>query len=352
MENQNDTKQTLNIRIPFSTILVVLATLIAICIIKTIAPLLMSLFLAILLAVSLHPIVRWFESKKVPRYLAILFLAVVMAGCMTALVATVLPRLIDQLSEFMQNLPKFKAEILQHFSTNNPMRPFVEKNISKQALLADNSDYSHIFVAGNMVLQATGKILLVFTFTIYLLVDGPRMVEWLGAFFPLHTQAKIKKTGQEVSLVIFSYVGGQFVTSVLSFIYVFFTMWALNVPNKLLLATLAGVFDVLPVLGFFIAVVPAILFAVTVSAKVALIVVGLYILYHAIENYVIIPAIYGNRLRVSSFVVLVSLIAAWMIAGVEGAIAVLPIVASYPIVEKIWLKRFVGSETVAEHASK
>ena len=79
------------------------------------------------------------------------------------------------------------------------------------------------------------------------------------------------------------------------------------------------------------------------------IVLGFYVFYHCIENYVIVPFVYGNRMRVSSFVVFFTLIAAGIIGGIEGAIIVLPIVASYPIVEQIWLKPFLRRETLVVH---
>jgi hypothetical protein len=43
------------------------------------------------------------------------------------------------------------------------------------------------------------------------------------------------------------------------------------------------------------------------------------------------------------------LIGAGLLAGVEGAIAILPVVASYPIIEKIWLKKVVRSQAISEH---
>ena len=80
----------------------------------------------------------------------------------------------------------------------------------------------------------------------------------------------------------------------LAFVFVFVLLTVLHVPSVLLLATLAGVFDILPVLGFFLAVIPAMLFALTVSPITALLVLGIYIVYHAIENYLVVPMIYGK----------------------------------------------------------
>jgi hypothetical protein len=42
-------------------------------------------------------------------------------------------------------------------------------------------------------------------------------------------------------------------------------------------------------------------------------------------------------------------LAAGFLAGIEGAISILPIVASYPVIEKIWLRRYVGQEAIEEH---
>jgi predicted PurR-regulated permease PerM len=145
-------------------------------------------------------------------------------------------------------------------------------------------------------------------------------------------------------------VAGQLITSLLSFAYVLVALSLLHVPSALMLATLAGIFDVLPVLGFFIAVIPAMIFALPISGSTAIYVLLLYMLYHTIENYFIVPAIYGKRLRVSGLVVLITLISAGLLAGVEGAVAILPLVASYPIIERIWLRKFVGTATIAEHA--
>jgi predicted PurR-regulated permease PerM len=350
MEKQNNNAESVYVRIPFTTVLTVLSSILLIFIFKTIAPLLMSLLLATLIAVALTPVVRWLETHQTPRWLAILFITVFLIGCMVAFVVMIAPRLLGQISDFVEHIPKLKAELLNYLSASNPVRPFVEKNISKDALLPTDGDYTGIFTAGNIALQGVGQVLLIFVFSIYLLIDGPAVVVWLSAFFSPGTQEKIVQTSHEVSKVISSYVLGQFLSCICAFVYAFSVLWFLNVPNKLLLAVLAGVFDILPVLGFFLSAIPAILFALPISGSTALAVIGMYILYHAIENYFIIPTIYGNRLRVSTFVILLSLIAAFMLAGIPGAIAILPVVASYPIVERIWLKKILGTDTVAEHA--
>ena len=116
-----------------------------------------------------------------------------------------------------------------------------------------------------------------------------------------------------------------------------------------MLGALAAVCDIVPVLGFLISISVATLLALTVSAKTALIVIVLHVAYMLFENNVLIPKIYGANLRISSLTVLVSILAANTVAGIAGMVMILPIVASYPIIERIWLRRAIGDVTVDKH---
>jgi predicted PurR-regulated permease PerM len=94
---------------------------------------------------------------------------------------------------------------------------------------------------------------------------------------------------------------------------------------------------------------PPVLLALTVSPGVALTVLLLYAVYHAVENYVIVPRVYGRRLRLSGLAVLLAVLAAGTVGGIPGAIAVLPVVVSYPIIERLWLADSLGRRVVREH---
>jgi predicted PurR-regulated permease PerM len=336
--------------LPFSTIVKILLALLFVSSVKILCPLIMTLILAVLLAVSLDPVVAWLQSKGVKRNLAIAALTIVLTGSIIAVLAVVVPRVFTELSSFVSSLPQLKAQLLEKLSPSNPLRPMLEHGLNKQELVPKAAYIGPIFSAGNVALGGLAEVALILVFSIYLVIDGQGVIAWLSAFFSKGTQDKIRQTGEEISPIIFSYVAGQLITSLLAFLYVWAALSLLHVPSALLLAALAGIFDILPVLGFFLAVIPAMLFAFPISGTTALLVLLAYALYHALENYLIAPAIYGNRLRVSSFVILVTLIASGMLAGIEGAIVALPIVASYPIIERIWLRKFVGRATIAEHA--
>jgi hypothetical protein len=92
-----------------------------------------------------------------------------------------------------------------------------------------------------------------------------------------------------------------------------------------------------------------VLFALTVSPVAAAAVLALYLGYHALENYFIIPKVYGKRLRIPTLVVFVALLVGGALYGVLGAVLILPVFAAYPIIEKIWLHEYLSDELVADH---
>jgi predicted PurR-regulated permease PerM len=65
---------------------------------------------------------------------------------------------------------------------------------------------------------------------------------------------------------------------------------------------------------------------------------------------VIVPKVYGHELRLSTLTVILSLGAAAAIAGVVGAVLVLPIVAAIPIIERDWFQNAIGEDAVEDHA--
>jgi predicted PurR-regulated permease PerM len=311
-------------------------------------PFLLLLLLATLIAVTLNPLVKYLE-RRCPRWLAIFAITSGLIVVITAGIALLVPPLVEQAQSLSKGLPEMKEKVVAQIPTSWGGRQLLEKNFRNP--LADEKWVKHLLSAGESAVGAVASGILLLILSIYLLVDGARTYEWTLAYFSKENQEKLNATAKGVSEVIFAYTGGQAITSLLASIFTFIVLTIFKVPAALVLAILAGVFDVLPIVGFFMAVIPAILLALTVSPGAALGTGALYVAYHAIENYLIVPKIYGDRLQVSGLIVLITLVVAGSVAGVLGAIVILPIVASYPIIERIWLKERVGSKAVIQHST-
>src|SRR5581483_640745 len=206
-----------------------------------------------------------------------------------------------------------------------------------------------VVVLGSAGLERIAEFFLVLILSLYFVAEGDRVYKWLTAFLPDEHRRKAAAAAEEISEVVSQYVIGNLITSVICGIYAFIVLRLLHVPNSALLAVMAGIFDLLPIFGFFLFTIPAVLLALTVSAKAAIIVAILYTAYHVAENYFIVPKVYGNRLRLSELTVLLSCLVASLLGGVIGVLLVLPIVASYPTIERIWLRPYLQRDTVQRH---
>lgn len=339
----------MEILLPLMTIIKVFASIVFAFTVYKLWPLLSLVFLSLFLTVTLHPMVEWLEERKFKRWAALSIVIVSVVAALGISMALVIPALIDQMGALSKNIPTMRDEILRSF----PLGGFIRHNLDhlfEDTTWAELGPWvSHLVSVGNMALGGLLELALLLVIAFYLLVDGGKTYQWILAFFSREDCLKIQKTSEEISQVIFGYVAGQAITSALVMVYCYAVLMILNVPGALMLSVLAGLFDILPILGFFVSTGLATLLALSVSPRTAFIVLILYLIYHALENYLIIPKVYGKRLRLSTLTVLLGLLAGGLLAGIPGAIVALPVVASYAVIEQVWLRKLLGSKVIEKH---
>lgn len=334
--------------LPVRTIVRVLLTVLLVAALVRLAPFLILLALAVLIAAALRPLVDWMIARGLKPWLAESLVAFFFVAATAAIFGILLPTVWEQISELITRMPELKADFESSIASET-LRKYIHPYLDHPEKLTGNIS-EKLALVGSMFLGGVYTLLLVLILAIYLMIDGEKSYRWLTAFFNLPTQDKIERTITEIRPIVFAYVTGQAITSGIVAVYVFVSLQILHVPAALTLATIAAVCDVVPVIGFIISVISGILMALTVSTTTALIVVGIYVLYMILENYLVAPRVYGNKLKLSKLAVLLSILIGGQIAGIAGMILALPIVASYPVIERIWLRRHVRPEAIEVHA--
>ena len=307
------------------------------------------LILALLIALTFQPIVGSVERRGWPRWIGILACALLLFGFVILVGFLVVPTLGKQTSTLVQNLPKFKDEVMQRLPASGPIRDIATGVMSAPGFTDPEPLLKHMMTWGTIVFEAAAGFILVLVIALYFLADGKRCYEWLLVLFSPRHRRKVEAAIPEVSSVVTHYMAGQAITSIICGVFAYVVLLLFKVPNAMLLAVLAAVFDVLPMIGFFLFTIPAVLMAWTVSPATAALVGVIYVIYHLVENYFIVPKVYGDRLRLSTLTVLIACLAAGIVLGVIGVIIVLPIVACYPVVERLWLKSHLQPDTVERH---
>jgi predicted PurR-regulated permease PerM len=308
------------------------------------------LLLALLIAIAFWPLIQWTKKRRWPKWTGLLLSALLLLGSTGLFVVFLVPTIGTEGKAFIEKLPASRDQLLSRLSPSGPIRDFANQLLSSPALSNPEPILKYLAAWGGTVLESLVGCFVVLIVAIYFLADGERVYKWLLAFLPEIQRQKIAVAGEEIASVVGHYMIGQVITSVLCAAYAFGVLIVFRVPNAALLAVLAGIFDFLPLIGFFLFAIPAVAMAFTVSPATAGIVAALYVAYHLVENYFIVPKVYGNRLKISTLTVLVACLAAGLVAGVVGVILVLPMVASYPILERIWLQPYLESGTVQKHA--
>jgi predicted PurR-regulated permease PerM len=342
-------REAFELHVPLKTLCKVALVTLAAYMLWHLWPLIILIFLACLVAVTLQPALAWLRGHGVAHGISVLIIAVIVFGAIAGAAAWVFPALATEGSAFVQSIPAVRDQFIAQIPADSVFRQMLERWLSDPALSNPKALVPLALSWGQSAIEGLLHVLIILTVAIYLLLDGERVYNWLIAFVPQRRRARIRQTGVEIAPVAFAYVAGQVITSVLCSLFTWAALTWLGVPATIWLAVLAGIFDVLPIIGFFLSIVPAVILAFTVSPSVAIATIVFYIVYNAVETYLIVPMVYGKRLRLPTLTVLISLMAATIIAGIPGAIAVLPLVASYPIIERIWLAEYLGRAAVEEH---
>lgn len=339
---------TVHFEVSWKTIIKVLSGILLAFIAVKLWPLFKLLIIATLLAVPLYRLVLWTGRKGWPRWAGLLLASLALVFAVLGLAALVGPMAYSQAANLGKNLPQLQQQLINHLPAG-PLRNAIERaasfgdaesiqRVSRQALTAVATAVSALL-----------DLVLVIALTIYLMVDGPRALQWLIAFFPREQHQRISQGLEKIGDRVVGFIVGQSAICGLFSVYTLIVLSILHVPMALLLAVIAGVLDVVPVLGIAISVILGCAMGMTVSPNTALLVLAFYGAYHIFENYFLIPKFYGKNLRMSTLAVLLSMIAGGMLAGVIGAVGILPFVAAYPALEKLWLAPQLEPEVVKDH---
>ncbi|MGZ7031895.1 MAG: AI-2E family transporter [Thermoanaerobaculia bacterium] len=344
-----DRKET-ELRIPFTTLLKIAAFVLLVVITMKLWPVIIMVFVSVLLAVVLDPLVRWLSRHHVRRGFAITVVSLTLFGLVLLFAFGLIPAMAGEVTDLWKQLPQIATRIGTAFP---PLAPVLKTWIAKLQK-APNAGQIEAFLmrgmtAGMYAIEGITTVILVIVLSIYFLIEGERAIEWLISFAPRDQRHRWRELMTDTNGVLVAYMRGQAITCVLCGTIAYATLMILGIPGALPLAILAFIADLVPVVGTIAMTIPAFFLALIVSPLKAMIVLVVYTGYHFVESYVIIPRVYGGQMSLSTLTVLLAVTVGGVLQGAIGAILILPVVAIYPLVEKIFLREKLPEDTVERH---
>jgi len=288
-------------------------------------PVLLVLIVALLVAGTLSPAVRWLEEKRVRRGFGIAIVFTVFFIVALLVVFLTIPMLVSQAVALLENEPAVRARLADYLAGSHLSAPLATwlRGLKADALTGAIGAMAFDFSLRVFVVVAYGLSALFLG--LYIIIDRDRLRGGLFALVPRSHHIRLSRIMMNLETIVVAYIRGQMVTCLLMALFVYVLLKACGVENAL---AIAGLSDVLPYIGPFLSVGPLVLAALARGPVVAGVVLVLMLAYEEFESRVLVPRIYGRALRLPSSVVLFALLAGGTLMGILGALLALPVAAT------------------------
>jgi predicted PurR-regulated permease PerM len=296
---------------------------------------LLLIYVAAVIAIGLSPLVTALERRedrltrhRVPRWLAILTIYILIIGSLVGVGMLVVPPLSAQMRQLWQEAPELLHRsqqwlidrgIISHELT---MREAVER-----APVGGGDAVSTVFEALWGLFGGIAGLVTILILAFYFLVDAETLVTTFVRLFPRGKRRRVDDACRRVTTKVSAWLGGQLLLAGIIGGTAALGLWLMGVPYFYVLALIAGIGEMIPIVGPLLAAIPAIGVALSVSPGLALGVLVFFVAQQQFENHVLVPKVMERQVGVSAVVVVVALLIGGSLLGIVGAILAVPTAA-------------------------
>jgi predicted PurR-regulated permease PerM len=298
--------------------------------ILTVRDVLVLMGLALFLAIGLEPAVSALARRKFPRWAAVITVLVAGLAMVSGFLAAAIPPLARQATQFVTQAPIMLSQLQDHNSILGQLndRLHVQQRL-QQALSGDASSlFNGLLGAGRVVLSALASALVLLVLTMYFVADLPRIRATFYRLVPHSRRPRAILLGDEIFAKVGGYVLGNLLISLIAGALTFAFLIIVGVPYPLLLSIFVAILDLVPVIGSTIAGVVICLVALSVSLPVCLATIGFFLIYRLVEDYLLVPRIFGRVVKVPALVTVVAVLLGGALLGIVGALVAIPAAAA------------------------
>ncbi|WP_432353849.1 AI-2E family transporter [Sporosarcina sp. A2] len=303
-----------------------------------------------------EPIQRFLEKRKVPRWGSILIIFVILIGGVYAFSALVGPPIAKQVNNLVDNAPKIANDLIHlkdvALQQKKDLPPQFEEYITSAA---DKIQSFALKIGGwiiaflQSIFQAIILLVLVPFFFVFMLKDHEKLAPNIYKYFNGKRREWVKKTIHDIDHVLRSYIQGQFLISAILAMIILIGYWIIGLQYALLIAIFTLFMNLIPFIGPWIAVVPAILIAFTQDPKLVIWVALITLIANQVDSNFITPNIMGKSLDIHPLTVITLLLAAGNIAGFVGIILAVPV---YGVAKVIVANIYAARQDIKRTATK
>lgn len=292
----------------------------------------MIVLTAIVLASSVEPGIHSLMRRGLSRLFAVISVYAAIASVFLGVLFLFVPPVLGDTAGLLKGLPAQLSAINISDATHG-LLPFgsVGEALSSADVLKNISQAIGDSTGGALTTLSTvfggiTSFVLIIVFAIYFSVQETGVDDFLRVVTPVKHQVYVLNLWKRSQEKIGRWMQGQIVLALIVGVLLYLGLMILGVPYALLLAVLAGLFELIPIFGQFIAAVPAIAIALgSGGITEALLVAGLYMVVQQFESHLIYPIVVKKVVGIPPLLVILALLVGYKLLGFLGVLISVPI---------------------------
>jgi putative permease len=301
--------------------------------------LLSPLIFSCLFSILLLPLASFMENKfhfrrGLASIVSVLLLLFVIAGIVYLIGI--------QMTDLADDWPQFKMQLNNSLSSIQHWIAFkFHINATKQ-LTYVKSAASNVLASGTAVVGVTiislSSIFLFFVFTfiytLFFLTYRRIIMHFLISVFLEENSLIVHDIVEQVQQILRKYITGLFIEMCVVSVVVCLALWALGIKYAILLGLITGIFNIIPYIGIFTAMLISVLitFATAAAAGKVFLVLMTLIITHLVDSNILLPAIVGSKVKINPLITVLGVVLGEMIWGVSGMFLSIPVIAVLKII--------------------
>lgn len=296
-----------------------------------------SILVAVIFASAISPLATRLKKFYIPRAVTVFMVLLAAVAIFTSIFVLLVPTIYTEFAAFSKSFYVFQRDTINYISSYTGNKQLVSDVIRDWSLEDIQGIATSLLTSGSSAATSTfGAVtyfifqtVFIFVITFYLAVLPNGVERFLRIITPPKRENYIISLWERSQKKIVAWAKGQFILALMISVSIYIGLTIIGMPNAFLFALIAGVGEVIPMVGMFIATVPAVLVALLSGGPAfAMTVLIFYILVTQFENHILAPLVVNKVVGIPSVIVIIALVIGGVIAGFWGVLLAVPVAAT------------------------
>ena len=287
-------------------------------------------FLGVILASAMRPGVEWLNKRtRLPKGLGVLVHYAAVVGLVALVLWLVVPSATSQIQQAVGQVPTSAGDLHQQVVHSHGVKREILLGLQKRLkkLPSGTSLVHPALTVTKTAFEIIVGIFFMFAVAAYWIFERDKTIALVQSLVPRDQRRVTRDTWILIDQKLGAFVRGELILIVFVAVVLSLSFWAIGLPYWLLIGSFGGVLEIVPVLGPVVAGALAAGVGLTVSWHLALFAGLIVLTLRQIEDYAVVPRVFGHAVGLSPLVVLVSVAGVGILLGSFYILFAIPIAA-------------------------